>query len=412
MKAGRDDFKPFHLYVFEAHIMAFQTVEIAENQKDNQGKVMVDIFGNAKQTFRRKNKYYSLYEIKNFNLIHVKERNLIELAAFKNGFKLREKSLEIRFEETENLPQALSEYVEKINKLKEEANPQILPSSSHSGHEYEFFKNSVSFVDGVIVDENERDHVICGVCNNFLGGKIFTGVYCTTCNKYFHVGCFEKEPTRGDTGALQLSHQPAEVSSTSPSHWDMGKISEREAKRLLRDKRRGTFLVRFSGRKGNYYLNTNNPGREVRKILNVDINGQEYFYTKEGFSYRTIQELIDQNRGEYNLLFPVGCEESNMLDEDDRDEEQIEDIIEEENLNHGDISREEAERRLKNGDPSKYFLIRSNEDGYKLSYYTPTERIGHLKILPTDDGGFVHNKQARATQVDYIFLPFKQYICL
>ena len=185
------------------------------------------------------------------------------------------------------------------------------------------------------------------------------------------------------------------VSSASAAHWDMGRISHKEAENLFRNKRLGTFMVRFSGRKAEYFLHTNNPGKEVRKIKNVNIQGKEYFYTKEGFAFRSLQELIDQNRVEYNLLFPVGCEDSSVLDEDD-DNLDIKDMIdsnpEEDNLNHGDICREEAEERLRSGLPG-HFLIRSNEDGLKLSYYSLQKHFGHIKIHSNEEDGFYHIKR-------------------
>ena len=173
--------------------------------------------------------HYHLYEINKFDLIHLKQENLIELAAFKSAIKLKEKSLEIRFRETGDRAQS---FLERIKELMKEAHPTIMASSAHQDHEYEFYKNSVSFVDGVVVDENEQDHVICSVCNNFLGGKIFTGIYCSTCDKYFHLGCFEKEseilvpPQREERGEKDTS-----------SSWNMGDIKEGDAKKMLRDKR-------------------------------------------------------------------------------------------------------------------------------------------------------------------------------
>ena len=168
----------------------------------------------------------------------------------------------------------------------------------------------------------------------------------------------------------------------------------------MRDKKPGTFLIRFSGRKGHHYLNTNNPGKEVRRIKSVHIHGEEHFYTKEGFAYKTVQELVNRNKKEYNLLYPVRypvLDEDDDIDDDADDEDlhdyEMEPRLDDENddINHGDISREKAESRL-TGNPGS-FLIRCNEDGYKLSYFSSQERFGHYKIFKSVDGGFITNKR-------------------
>ena len=168
----------------------------------------------------------------------------------------------------------------------------------------------------------------------------------------------------------------------------------------MKDKRQGTFLIRFSSRRNNHYLNTNNPGRPVRKIKSVHIHGEEHFYTKEGFAYKSVQELVEQNKKEYNLLYPVRYP---VLDEDDDiDEDASEDDLQEDemeagfydendDINHGDLSREKAETKLSGKAGS--FLIRCNEDGYKLSYFSSQERFGHYKIFKSVDGGFITNKR-------------------
>lgn len=174
----------------------------------------------------------------------------------------------------------------------------------------------------------------------------------------------------------------------------------------MRDKRPGTFLVRFSERRRYHYLNTNNPGREVRKIRSVIIHGEEHFYTKEGFAYKSVQELVEKNKTDYNLLYPVLYP---VLDEDDDiddgdddlpdDETELEPSLDDgkDDINHGDISREQAESRL-TGPGS--FLIRCNEDGYKLSYFSSQERFGHFKISKSTDGGFIQNKQKFSSLLD------------
>ena len=168
----------------------------------------------------------------------------------------------------------------------------------------------------------------------------------------------------------------------------------------MKDKRQGTFLIRFSSRRNTHYLNTNNPGRPVRRIKSVHINGQEHFYTKEGFAYKSVQELVEKNKEEYNLLYPVRfpvLDEDDDIDddedEDDTHDEEIEPLIDEEtdDIIHGNISRETAETRL-TGTPGS-FLIRCNEDGYKLSYFSSQERHGHYKIYKSTDGGFLTNKR-------------------
>ena len=219
VKVRREDFKPFHLYVFEGHIMAFETEEIVEIVKDNKGRAKTDWTGDVIKITKKRNRFSSEYEINKFDLIQVRGQNTIELSAFRNAMKLHEKSLEIRFKDAENLNSSLTEYVARINQLKSEADPKIVARADHQDHKYEFFKNKVPFQDGVMA-ANEQDHVICDACENFLGGKIFTGVHCSTCEKYFHVGCFEKEDQDEDSDY----EETGEGNAGSPAYYDMGEI--------------------------------------------------------------------------------------------------------------------------------------------------------------------------------------------
>lgn len=220
VKVRGEDFKPFHLYVFEGHIMAFETEEILEIVKDNRGRAMTNWTGDVIKTTKKRNRFRSEYEISKFDLIQVRGQNTIELAAFRYAMRLHEKSLEIRFKETENLNNSLSEYVKKINQLKAEADPKIVARADHKDHKYEFFKNKVPFLDGMMA-ANEQDHVICDVCKHFLGGKIFTGVYCSTCEKYFHVGCFEEGELHEEESDYE---ETSEEIAWSPEHYDVGEI--------------------------------------------------------------------------------------------------------------------------------------------------------------------------------------------
>ena len=220
VKAKREDFKPFHLYFFESHIMAFATEDVTEIVKDNKGRAKTDWTGDVIKITKKRNRFHSEYEINKFDLIQVRERNTIELTCFIEGRKIPEKSLEIRFKEADNLERPLSDYVQKINELKAEAEPEILAQTTHKDHEYEFFKNNVNFLDGHMI-ANEQDHVICDVCKNFLGGKIFTGVYCSTCEKYFHVRCFGVEDPDEEESDYEESCQEM---VGSPSHYNMGEI--------------------------------------------------------------------------------------------------------------------------------------------------------------------------------------------
>ena len=226
VKVRREDFKPFHLYVFEGHIMAFETEEIVEIVKDNRGRPKTDWTGDVIKITKKRNRFSSEYEINKFDLITVRGQNTIELAAFRNAMRLHEKSLEIRFKDAENLNDSVSEYVARINKLKKEADPEILARADHKDHTFSFFKNKVPFQDGVMA-ANEQDHVICDACKNFLGGKIFTGVHCSTCDKYFHIECFEQEESEDKEGIYEEETCEEDAGSPDTAHYNMGEIRYR-----------------------------------------------------------------------------------------------------------------------------------------------------------------------------------------
>ena len=139
---------------------------------------------------------------------------------------------------------------------------------------------------------------------------------------------------------------------------------------MLKDKKVGTFLVRFSSAKDKYYLQkkTKDSNNHVTPILKVP--KKELYYINEGFSFNSILEMLKKDHTLKGLDYPVNSPLAlksalhrdlsyavsvNSLNNDS--EEQDEEDIELLHYNHGKISAEDTEARLW-GKPKGTFLIR------------------------------------------------------
>ena len=157
-------------------------------------------------------------------------------------------------------------------------------------------------------------------------------------------------------------------------------MKDKDAKRLLKDKREGTFLVRFSQGQEKYYLNMKKSrskksmmtkATNVEEIKEVKIQGMQYFYLKKGFSTTSLLQLMQDkdNRIKYNLLFPVNSDEArSQVPVTIRSEPQTipepepEPVEEDVNIEsllyfHDKLSEEDAEDIL-TGRPKGFFLVR------------------------------------------------------
>ena len=61
----------------------------------------------------------------------------------------------------------------------------------------------------------------------------------------------------------------------SQESFDVGNITNEEARIMLKKKRNGTFLVRYSTNKGCYFLNCKNPGDPI--VVQITFKENYYF---------------------------------------------------------------------------------------------------------------------------------------
>ena len=162
-------------------------------------------------------------------------------------------------------------------------------------------------------------------------------------------------------------------------------MKDKDAKALLRGKRVGTFLVRFSKNHDKFYINIKtkrgNTKKNAEAIKKAEVFGVTYYFFHKGFSFTSILALIQnkESRDEYNLLYPLNCEES--LNEGQEQEQELEarsteienmpssfnnqevpnDVIDDDaetcDYFHGNLSEEEIEIIL-GGRPKGSFLLR------------------------------------------------------
>lgn len=160
--------------------------------------------------------------------------------------------------------------------------------------------------------------------------------------------------------------------------------TNKEALKMLRSKRIGTFLVRFSPKEQKYCINSKNEVNSFSSTINEydsfqanqfipiqikSINDQELYFIRKGYSHPSILDLVTdfQIRDKYNLMFPFFSEEADKVEKDTEyykqklqraEKSETNEVVEEdseendaeslENLSyfHGEINRDEAETRL------------------------------------------------------------------
>ena len=179
----------------------------------------------------------------------------------------------------------------------------------------------------------------------------------------------------------------------------VGSKTNLEALKLLKTKRQGTFLVRFSSKHQQYCINTKNQVKRIqmtnyylmdfnyfkeKTFIPIEISNilnQEFFYIQKGYSHASILDLVKDTdiRHEYNLMFPIYSDEADKVEQDAEyykqkllkvEKSQKNEVLEEDSEEeqeteslyllpyyHGEITREEAELRLKVEDVGT-FLIR------------------------------------------------------
>ena len=96
------------------------------------------------------------------------------------------------------------------------------------------------------------------------------------------------------------------------SDFYVGEKSNQEAKQFLKDRKRGTFLVRYSINNKKYYLITKRKHQNNFSMPISEVVDYKLFYIHEGFSYYSIPELVSSYQGseEMELKYPVNLPES------------------------------------------------------------------------------------------------------
>ena len=125
------------------------------------------------------------------------------------------------------------------------AGQKIDTCPAHDGHECKLYRKEVSENSEKVV------HQKCGDCGDYLLGKLQTGIECITCNGIFHEECFKSD--KQDTYEPELLDDPEHIliiPVEGLSDYDMGTATKAVDEDLLADKRMGTFLLRYSERKG------------------------------------------------------------------------------------------------------------------------------------------------------------------
>ena len=358
-------FKNFHLYIFEEVIIAFELVKATEFVRDDKGELVRDMFGAAKKRTVKKHETRGTFKFKDGYEIKSKEGDLsIELNTYDDALKLRkEKSLELMFTSKEDFLRTLG----KIKELHKRAKKlgEVEPGSDHIDHKFEIFRNEIT------EKSTDEDSFKCSECQNYLGGKIWTAVHCFDCDQYFHINCFELEKDEEEEDFPEENLDSYSV--LKENEYFVGEIKNDDAKRMLKDKKIGTFLVRFSSNKDRYFLQkkTKDSNNHVTPIYKVP--KKELYYINEGFSFNSILEMLKKDHTLKGLDYPVNSplalksalqrdlsyavSVNSLNHENEEKEEEEEEDIELLHYNHGKISAEDTEARLW-GKPKGTFLIR------------------------------------------------------
>ena len=135
-------------------------------------------------------------------------------------------------------------------------------------------------------------------------------------------------------------------------------------------------------------------------VNTVTMDDDMVFTLEKGFSFKDIHDLIKHHRKSQKLYFPVRSPEAvpnernsitdsiRTIPEEPAVAQDIPEIIVDESTYpiylHGDIIKEEAEECLANK-PGGTFLVRHNNDSYKISFVITTgSKVKHTVIHETD----------------------------
>eukprot|EP00092_Neocalanus_flemingeri_P013360 GFUD01014404.1.p1 GENE.GFUD01014404.1~~GFUD01014404.1.p1 ORF type:complete len:1194 (+),score=272.25 GFUD01014404.1:67-3648(+) len=401
---SEDKYRPFQLLCFDHFIVASELY----NEEHFEG---LTLMGNLKVSYSKIKRFFKIFKMKDFHEIRradTKTHITLHLKSFDGIHMDNQKSITLKFP-IKKEKQAMILY-DQFEELRMKADQKIDSGTAHNLHECELYRKEV------IENVDEEVHQKCADCGEFLLGKLQTGIKCITCNGVFHEECFksDKETIYGEE-SLDHPEDLLIIPVDLISDYDMGTASKAVAEDLLADKPMGTFLLRYSQRKGQYVisrkLHLNDPGTRpntnvfAHHLINQqEIYGTMYYWMEHGEGRTTVFEVVENHRKSHRLYIPINNSEaedatqimelvgnnepaytesrpvSRMLNTDFHHQTPFNDY------HHGDMKKEEAEKILKN-EPEGKFILRNN-DGYRISRVPCSNgsRIRHF-IIHTDKVG-------------------------
>ena len=254
------------------------------------------------------------------------------------------------------------------------------------------------------------DSYSCGECRDFLLGRLQAGIKCITCNTVYHEACIQ---TSNEQERSVRRENTIQSDIISEEDFYLGELTRPEANEKLRNKEDGTFFVRFSKNHLRYILSRKGgeKGGDFAHftIQQEEVQGTVYYWLKQGKADPSLLQVVKAHRQSHKLKFPFSeglqfhqelragepkeedpydmleteQQEAEISAEDEANEEQERSW---EEYSHGQMGKEEAERLLE-GKKEGAFLIRINNNGYRLSRVPRNNgsRTAHFHIRQTTD---------------------------
>ena len=274
MATGQDtgNFNRCHLYIFSEHIVALE-MKIKE---EFTGKVQF-ITGLPIRKKVQYQKFSKSFQIKDFDAISIKQvnRDIILHAKSFTDMKLDpNKGFFLKFADADEA----SRTENAIGSLMEESKKKIYPGTEHKGHQCQKYRASGKM----------GDWVRCGSpdCNELLLGLIFTAVQCNTCNKAYHTECFCVHKREEDV-EVDFFVDPVNLLIEKPDTLklediDIGEAAKRHVLEKMKNRKPGTFLLRYSKKRKAHVISVKNFDEDRNKPYNcfmvetVNIFGEKH----------------------------------------------------------------------------------------------------------------------------------------
>ena len=421
-------FKPFHLLVFNEDILA---LEITTTEVNSQ---QTNFFRVPKKVKIEEKKFSKSYKIRDFDVVSAKNvghrsraRVLLQVNAFKNSKIDKEKSFTLRFDNMDDASQLERDMKDYMREAK--ARAEVFVGSDHTDHKHEKFQANGN------LDENIN--VRCKACDKLFEGVLFTAVRCITCDSFYHRECFSilKDSEGSDINDDDLFEPPEDhlikkQKDLELNDFDLGEVKRGFVVSKLKRRRPGTFAL-FSTKESNKFTLAIKNMEVVRSknitwhiVQAIEINGIKYFSIEKGTIATSLLDLVQKHRRSHMLHIPVTLESppesseeeystevsdsrednDNLYSEDDLTDDEAEDdysdveyeaatqsVVSKAHLNYfyGDITREETEQMLVEHDTPGSFLVRQNDDTFKLSWMSFQRKLYHARIYQENGKFFV-----------------------